>query len=315
MMNKFDRVISTMVLLQSGPVITAADIADRYGISLRTVYRDIATLKNAGIPIIGDPGIGYSLMDGYRLPPMSFNEGETAALLTAEKLIGKMTDPATQEHYTAALTKIRAILRSSERETIDILDDSIIISNNEISKKQSYLQTLLKCIPSKNLVQINYQKANGVTSERIVEPVGCYNHNNSWYLMAYCQLKEDYRTFKLDRITQLSRMQQQFNRVHISLKDYIDQQDQSWKQEHNFHTIIIEFKRIYAHHAERRKHYLGFVEQVEMEDSIQITFSNPSLELFARWLMQFGDQATVISPPELRDRIKGIATGLYRHMS
>lgn len=314
-MNKFDRVISTLILLQSGSVITASAIAQRYDISLRTVYRDIATLKNAGVPIIGDPGIGYSLLEGYRLPPMSFNEGETAALLTAEKLIGKMTDPATQEHYTAALTKIRSILRSYERETIDFLDDSIIISNNENSKKQSYLQTLLKSIPNKNLVQINYQKTNGVTSERIVEPVGCYNHYNNWYLMAYCQLKEDYRTFKLDRITQLSRMQQQFDRAHISLKDYIDQQDQSWKQEHNFHTIIVEFNRIYAHHAERRKHYLGFVEQIEMEDSVQITFSNPSLELFARWLMQFGDQATVISPPELQDRIKDIAIGLYRHIS
>ena len=91
-MNKFDRVISTLVLLQSGPVITAAAIADRFDISLRTVYRDIATLKNAGMLIIGDPGIGYSLLEGCRLPPMSFNEGETVALLTAEKLIGKMTD-------------------------------------------------------------------------------------------------------------------------------------------------------------------------------------------------------------------------------
>jgi predicted DNA-binding transcriptional regulator YafY len=95
-MNKFDRVISTLILLQTKKIIKASNISERFGISLRTVYRDISTLKNAGIPIIGDPGIGYSIMDGYRLPPIMFNEGEALALLTAEKFIGKITDKTTQ---------------------------------------------------------------------------------------------------------------------------------------------------------------------------------------------------------------------------
>ena len=121
-MNKFDRVISTLVLLQTKKIMKASTISERFDISLRTVYRDINTLKTAGIPIIGDPGIGYSIMDGYRLPPIMFTEAEVASLLTAEKFIGKITDKDTQVYYSSAMTKIKAILRSSEKQSLAVLD-------------------------------------------------------------------------------------------------------------------------------------------------------------------------------------------------
>ena len=148
-MNKFDRVISTLVLLQTKRVIKAITISERFDISLRTVYRDISTLKNAGIPIIGDPGIGYSIMEGYRLTPIMFNEGEAAAMLTAEKFIGKITDQETQAYYSNAMMKVKAILRSAEKQSLSILDDSIAITNNQPSQNKAYLQDLLKSIAAK----------------------------------------------------------------------------------------------------------------------------------------------------------------------
>ncbi|MDA9773649.1 YafY family transcriptional regulator [Saprospiraceae bacterium] len=312
-MNKFDRVISTLILLQSKKVIKAMAVAERFDISLRTVYRDISTLKNAGIPIIGDPGIGYSLMSGYRLPPIMFTEEETAALLTAEKFIGKVTDKNTYTHYSNALVKIKAILRSSEKQSLAVLDDSIVISDNTSWENKPYLQDLFKSISAKNILIISYKKADGTSSERRVEPIGCYYHINNWYLLAYCQIKKDYRTFKMNRISELSVLEEHFETKHISLEKYMDQQNTDWKTKNQFYNIEIAFNKSLVHHAERRKHYFGFMEQVEIDEAVHMKFLNSSIEIIARWILQFGDQATVISPTELKTRMKTIATELYQH--
>lgn len=312
-MNKFDRVISTLVLLQTRKVIKAKTISERFDISLRTVYRDINTLKNAGIPIIGDPGIGYSIIDGYRLPPVMFNEGEGTALLTAEKFIGKMTDQDTQAYYSSAMMKIKAILRSSEKQSLAILDESIAISENKNGENKTYLQDLFKSIASKNILDIEYQKIDGTSSNRKLEPIGCYHQFNNWYLIAFCQVQEDYRTFKINRIVTLQVLEQHFDTKHISLQNYIDRQDEAWKEQQQFHNIEIAFNKSFVKFAEGRKYYFGFVEQTVVNDAVHMKFLNSSIEIIARWLLQFGDQATVIAPIELKDRLKTLATQIYKH--
>lgn len=312
-MNKFDRVISTLVLLQTKKIITATTISERFDISLRTVYRDISTLKNAGIPIIGDPGIGYSVMDGYRIPPIMFNEGEATALLTAEKFIGKITDQDTQAYYSSAMMKIKAILRSSEKQSLEVLDNSIVISDKNSWKNKTHLQEVFKSIPSKNILAIQYQKADGTTSERRLEPIGCYHQSNNWYLVAFCQLKKAYRTFKLNRIVKLQVLEQHFETKHISLQNYIDRQGDKWKEQRQFYTIEIAFNQDFVKFAEGRKYYFGFVEQKKVQDTVHMKFLNSSIEVIARWLLQFGDQAKVIAPPELKNRLKTLATQIYKH--
>jgi len=288
-------------------------IAERFGVSLRTVYRDVRTLKNAGVPIIGDPGIGYSITDGYRLPPLMFNEGEAAALLTAEKFIGKVTDKKTQAYYSNAMIKIKAILRRSEKKALEVLDNSIAISNKKASENKTYLQDLFSSLAAKQLLKIHYKKADGTSSERTLEPIGCYYQGSNWYLVAFCQLKTGYRTFKVNRITQLKVLEQNFATQHISLQAYIDQQDQSWKKEHQFYAIEIVFNNSLVQFAESRKYYFGFMEQTIEKDGVHMKFLNASIEVFARWLLQFGDQATVLAPLELKNRLKVLATQLYEH--
>ncbi|CAA6829631.1 MAG: Unknown protein [uncultured Aureispira sp.] len=312
-MNKFDRVISTLILLQTKKIIKASNISERFGISLRTVYRDISTLKNAGIPIIGDPGIGYSIMDGYRLPPIMFNEGEALALLTAEKFIGKITDKTTQASYSEAMTKIKATLRSTDKESLAVLEDSISFSNYTLWENKSYLQDLFKSIASKVVLKIEYQKADGSTSLRKIESIGCYHQYNNWYLVAYCQNRAAYRTFKMNRILHLQVLDQYFDTEHISLQTYIDQQTQAWRDQQQFQSVEVAFHKSILQHAERRKYYFGFVQQVEAGDLVRMKFLNSSMEFIARWLLQFGNRATVLEPLELKDRIKELATELYEH--
>src|SRR6201996_6816485 len=124
-MNRIDRISAILIQLQSRRVVKAQDIADRFEISLRTVYRDIRTLEEAGIPIIGEAGVGYSLMDGYRLPPVMFTKEEATAFLTAEKFVEKLTDTSTRASHRSAMDKIRAILKTTEKDLLEDMDGNI----------------------------------------------------------------------------------------------------------------------------------------------------------------------------------------------
>src|SRR5690606_29609387 len=106
-MNRFDRITAILIQLQSKKVVKAQDLADRFGISLRTVYRDIRTLEEAGVPLYGEAGIGYSIVDGYRLPPVMFTREEATAFITAEKLMEKFTDASLKQHFTSAMYKVK----------------------------------------------------------------------------------------------------------------------------------------------------------------------------------------------------------------
>src|ERR1700722_7411008 len=124
-MNRIDRVSAILIQLQSRRVVKASDIAERFGISLRTVYRDVKTLEEAGIPLIGEAGVGYSIMDGYRLPPVMFTREEATAFLTAEKFIEKLTETSTTAHHKSAMYKVRAILKTAEKDLLENMDGNI----------------------------------------------------------------------------------------------------------------------------------------------------------------------------------------------
>src|ERR1043166_4121082 len=124
-MNRIDRLAAIFLQLQSKRLVKAQDIAEKFSISLRTVYRDIRALEEGGVPIIGEAGVGYSLMQGYKLPPVMFNRDEASALLTAAKLVQSKTDAHTAKHYNSALDKIKAVLRFSEKEHIEEIDEHI----------------------------------------------------------------------------------------------------------------------------------------------------------------------------------------------
>ena len=158
-MNRLDRVTAILIQLQSKRVVKAQDIAERFNISLRTVYRDIRTLEEAGIPLAGETGVGYSIMEGYRLPPVMFTMEEATAFLTAEKLVEKLTDVSTDESFKSAMYKIRSVLRSTEKDHLEIMDDHIEVQENQYlpkSKSENSLQNLLKCISEKKVLTINY---------------------------------------------------------------------------------------------------------------------------------------------------------------
>src|SRR5678815_3741290 len=190
-MNRIDRVTAILIQLQSKKIVKAQDIADRFKISLRTVYRDVKTLEEAGIPVIGEAGVGYSIMEGYRLPPVMFTKEEATAFLTAEKIIEKFTDASTEASYKSAMFKVRAVLRSADKDLLENMEEHIQVIRNVLpfnaDTARDRLQPFLKSIAEQKVVHISYTAFHtDETTQRDIEPVGIFYASGYWHALAYC---------------------------------------------------------------------------------------------------------------------------------
>ncbi len=227
-MNRIDRLAAILIQLQSRSLVKAQDIANKFSISLRTVYRDVKALEEAGVPVIGEAGTGYRLMEGYKLPPVMFNQDEATALLTASKLVQSKTDAGTSKHYTAALDKIKAILRHAEKDHLEEIDEHIAVMKHPAiayePEKELHLQSILKAVSSSSVVDITYTTIEkNESSHRKVEPVGIYYLGSHWYLIAWCQVRNDYRNFRTDKISQLRITDQNNSKTHPPLQSFMNQ--------------------------------------------------------------------------------------------
>ena len=310
-MNRIDRVSAILIQLQSRRVVKASDIAERFNISLRTVYRDVKTLEEAGIPIIGEAGVGYSIMDGYRLPPVMFTREEATAFLTAEKFVEKLTDASIMDHHKSAMYKIRSILKNTEKDLLDSIDSNIEVlrsySKLPVNNKD-HIQTLLHSIAGKKIITIDYFANHSQEhTKRDIEPIGIFFKDN-WHLIAYCRMRKAYRDFRVDRINCVLETEEIYNNKHPTLKDYIAQT----AKEQELDLVVIKVDKSMHRHLEYQKYYSGFVSEKVIGGQFEMTFLTTSLEGFARWFMMFGDKAEIISPESLKERVSEIATQLIQ---
>ncbi len=224
------RLTAIVTQLQSKQLVTARDIAKKHHISIRTVYRDIRTLEKSGIPIVTEEGKGYSIMEGYRLPPVMFTEEEANALVMAEQLILKNKEQSLVDHYQSAITKIKSILRGSQKTKLEFLAHRIQIRNNEHNEKTSnYLILLQSAIADFQMVKIKYLSLNDRQSERTIEPFALYTTQNNWILIAFCQKRNAFRAFRLDRIQQLWQTNNHFEPHEGTLEEFLEKCRKEWK--------------------------------------------------------------------------------------
>ncbi len=304
-MNRLERISAILVSLQSRSMITARQIAERFGVSLRTVYRDIRVLEEAGIPICGEAGSGYSLVPGFKLPPLLFTTEEAIAFLMAEKLVSNQANTDTFELYRSGMDKIRAVLRTAERNILEDFDQHIQLIEYHNPPKQetsNILQPLLKAILDKKAIIIQYCAAyNNQLTDRSVEPQGIFFMTGTWYLLAWCKLRSDYRTFNLSRIGSLTISDIHFAKEHPSLQCLIN----TLFCMHSTHKIRIQ---LHGSDALLRvnwgKYAHGFCDEINENNCIIQTYKTDSLDYFARWYLSFGDMATILEPEELKTTVK-----------
>lgn len=227
---RLTRLTTILTQLQSKQIVTAKEIAEKHNVSIRTVYRDIRTLEQSGIPVITEEGKGYSIMKGYKLPPVMFSEEEANALITAEHLILKNKDQSLSDHYQNAITKIKSILRLSQKSKTEFLANRIQIRDNKNNDKTSnYLIQLQSTIANFQVVKLNYFSLENKQSERYIEPFALYTTNNNWILIAFCRKRKDFRAFRLDRIQSLIVTQEHFEPHGMTLEQYLEECRKKWK--------------------------------------------------------------------------------------
>jgi len=304
-MNRIDRVSAILIQLQSKKVVRAQQIADRFNISLRTVYRDIRSLEEAGIPLSGEAGVGYSIMDGYRLPPVMFTREEAIAFLTAEKLVEKLTDDTNSRNYQSAMYKIRSVLRSSEKDLLEQIDSQVEVlkGNRQQRQEGNYTESILKAIAGKKIIRINYfSYYRRQSNERLVDPAGIFHLDHYWHLIGYCLMRNAYRDFRFDRISSLHITDQPATRQHPPLKEYIAGKF----VERQLHPVTIAVDEHAFSHVGEQKYYMGFVSETQKGPEIEMSFMSPSLDGFARWFVVIADHARIIAPEALRDKVKAL---------
>jgi predicted DNA-binding transcriptional regulator YafY len=306
-MNRIDRLSAILIQLQSRRTVKAQDVADRFAISLRTVYRDIRALEEAGVPVIGEAGHGYSLADGYRLPPVMFTREEAVAFITAEKLVEKLTDEVNGTHYQSAMYKVRSVLRTAEKEYLAAMDNRIEVLKSRTQRRDANevrpLQTILSAISEKRVLKLNYYSHyRQQHTERCIEPVGTFYLDNYWHLIAFCQTRLDYRDFRFDRMTDLVITDKRFDDRHPTLKQYLDQ----IYEERNLESVVLTVQKEASLHLGEQKYYHGYIDETETANGVEMSFLTASLEGFARWYMMFADYATIVKPVALKERVKSI---------
>ncbi|WP_296313109.1 helix-turn-helix transcriptional regulator [Winogradskyella sp. UBA3174] len=228
-MNEIDikrlpRLTAILNQLHTKKLFTASELAIKFFVSKRTIYRDIKALEQSGVPIITEEGKGYTLMEGYRIPPIMFSESEANALITAEQLVLKNKDSSFVKEYTEAIGKIKSVLRSNTKDKANLLSNRVVFGQNDnFVRTSSYLSTLQLALTNFNLVKISYYSPNNDQStERTIEPFAIYTTQENWLLIAFCRLRNDYRAFRLDRIENLSVLNQAFEPHKITFEEYFD---------------------------------------------------------------------------------------------
>jgi predicted DNA-binding transcriptional regulator YafY len=315
-MNRIDRLTAILIQLQTKRVVKAEEISDRFEISLRTVYRDVKALMEAGVPIGSEAGKGYFIVDGYHLPPVMFNQEEASALLTAGKLVEKMTDNSIRKAYESALLKIKSVLNTSEKDHLEILQSSIAVfrrADHQPDFPNHFMGEIQKAISKKNILSLDYFSNKQEHTTRVVEPIGVVHYSGHWHMIAWCRLRDGYRDFRIDMIKSMSSPGEVFDpRNHLTLQEYF----KNLMQAHDgMERVVVLFDRSAAKYAHNSRYYYGFVSEEEVEDKYRMTFLTGNMRSFCRWLMMYGKSVEIESPASLKEIMEELVEELSAHYS
>lgn len=313
-MNRIDRLVATVLLLQSRRLIRAQDIAEHFEISKRTVYRDLRALEEAGVPLAAEAGEGYSLVPGYHLPPVMFTHEEASALFVGGEFVERFTDASLRKHVQSALLKIRAVLPEEKQEYLERLQQATAIHTRPTSFIAGYrddaLATIQHALVQRNVLSMEYFSNHRESlTQRHVEPLALLYYNDHWHLIAYCRMRQDYRDFRTDRIKTLRRSEETFAaHQEFSLKQYL----QDFNRLDQPQEVQVKFHRDAARYV-RERNLFGFVEETACADGVLMTFLVPRVEVMINWLLSFGTAIEVLSPPALRQLLATRAQQLAAH--
>ena len=208
-MRRADRLFQLVQLLRGRRLCTADFLAERLGVSRRTVYRDVADLQAQGVPIEGEAGIGYRFGAGFDLPPLMFSHDEARALAACVRMAQPHLDDALARPAEAALGKIVAVLPAAARAAVESMRLFAPAMGLEPALQQ-HLPRLRDAAETRRKVHLHYADLQGHMSRRTVRPLGCFYWGRVWTLAAWCEARADFRNFRIDRIVELELLPERF---------------------------------------------------------------------------------------------------------
>ncbi len=209
-MRRADRLFQIVQLIRGRRLSTAALLAERLGVSLRTVYRDVADLQHQGVPIEGEAGVGYRMRAGFDLPPLMFTSAEAQALVAAIRVAQPRLDGGLAAAAETALSKILAVLPAATRvaaESLAVYAPPVVGPDDATRAR---LEQLRQATEARRKLRLDYLDLKGQASQRTVRPLGCFFWGPVWTLAAWCESRQDFRSFRVDRISQMTVLEQSF---------------------------------------------------------------------------------------------------------
>lgn len=301
-MNRIDRLFAILLILQDESRIRAQDLAARFEVSKRTIYRDITALSEMGVPIVSLPGEGYELIEGFYLPPLIFTDNEAIALFLGARLLIQQATGALTTNAEDALSKISVALPKTTRHRVESLTNIIgfIAPQERFNMDDPRLMTLQQAIQSQRVIHICYHSYNrNEITEREVEPHQLYYSEGVWYVSGYCRLRQGMRSFRLSRIEKLA----------LRPDTFVKQARQEPSIE--MVTVQIRFTAEVRRWVHERQHYAFQTEEVLPDNQgVLMTYCLSSLSEIIPWLLSWGAAAEVLAPSELREKIRQEAATL-----
>jgi len=295
-----------ILMLQSHRVVTAEQIGEHFEISVRTVYRDIAALGEAGVPIVAEAGVGYALMRGYHVPPIMFTETEAAALFMSGEVTEQFGDESLKVALRGALLKVRAALPAERKDYLSRLGNAVSVSSRPAdSRDERSLMPVQEAVVRRRCLQIDYDTGGlGETTQRVVEPLGVVFYGQRWHLAAWCRLRQEMRDFRLDRMRAWEVLAETFSgHEDFSLMDFLDHDLDGGE----LISVKLEcdcwvLDRVLADMPAQ------LVKRSQPEDGrVKIEALAYSLDWMANWMLGLGGAAEAIAPQEMREKLTAAA--------
>ena len=225
-MRRADRLFEIIQILRRRSLTRARDLAERLEVSERTVYRDVRDLVACGVPIDGEAGVGYVLRGGFDLPPLMFDEQEIEALLLGARIVQSWADPVLAEAAADVVAKVEAVI--PERLRRHMAETALLAPANHWAEPISVKpEALRKAIRQRQLLAVRYSDAEERETERRLRPLALAFYGPVWLLVAWCELRNDFRSFRLDRMVEVTVLDEIFPpEPGKTLHDYLKRQGQ-----------------------------------------------------------------------------------------
>jgi predicted DNA-binding transcriptional regulator YafY len=307
-MNRVDRLFAILLLLQRKRRVRALDLAQAFEVSERTIYRDMEALSESGVPVLGTPGEGYELMQGYFLPPLLFTAAEANALFLGARMMIGFTKGKVAADAEQALNKITVILPESMRTELQRLSE--IIGFYPVGARfdlyETHLATFQQAIREQRIVHMRYHSfSQDETTERDFEPDRLYYLNGQWYVDGLCRLRQDWRAFRLNRIESLQLLPNHFEK-HSPVAFTPGQPL----------TVRVRLAaRVIRWVRERQYYSFQSEEPAQDSDDVIMTYHVDRCIDILPWLLSWGSAATPLEPDELRELVQREALAMLEGLS